>query len=263
MAEHAILESKRLGAEMSPDDPHTLKLAAYLDPRVLAPAPPQTNNAAAVKVWPMFLNDSEGDCTIASMGHADELWRALGGRTGSALTDADIQATYSAITGYNPTDPSTDRGAVILDTLRYWRKTGFAHIAGRQIGAFASVTVHNHPLVQDAIFYLDGLDCGVNLPVAAQRMGQHWTRPRNLRGANAPGSWGGHCVWAVDYDRYGVIVVTWGELIRVDWSFWDAYFEEAWAVLSPELITSTGRDIQGFDLATLRADLGQIGQVTA
>lgn len=261
MTEAVILEAKRLGAEMSPDDPRTLRLAAYIDPRALAPAPPQTNNAAAVKGWPMFLNDTLGDCTIASMAHADELWNTVGGRGVVAVTDEQVRETYMAVTGYNPGDPSTDQGAVILDTLRYWRTTGFAQAAGRQIGAFASVTVHNHPLVRDGIFYFDGLDCGVNLPVTAQRMGQHWTRPRNLRGANAPGSWGGHAVWAVDYDRYGVTVVSWGELIRVDWAFWDAYFEEAWACLSPEMITATGRDIQGFDLATLRGDLGQIGKV--
>lgn len=168
------------------------------------------------------------------------------------------------ITGYKPSDPSTDRGAVILDTLRYWRKVGFAGVLGRQIGAFASVDVHNHPLVRDGIFLFDGLDVGVNLPISAQNMGNHWRKPRTTTGANAPGSWGGHCIWAVDYTRYGVVVVSWGGLILVDWGFWDEYVEESWAVISPEIIRPTsGRDIQGFDLATLRADLGQIGKAGA
>lgn len=261
MTEHVIHPSMRLGAEMSPDDDRTLRLARYIDPKALPPAPSHTNNAAAVKSWPMFLNDQIGDCTIASFAHADELFRALGGIAGPPISDDIVLATYEAITGYKPSDPSTDRGAVILDTLRYWRKTGFAGVPGRTIGAFASVDVHNHALVRDAVFLLDGLDVGVNLPISAQTMGNHWRRPRTTTGANAPGSWGGHCIWAVDFNRYGVLVVSWGGVIRVDYAFWDEYVSEAWACLSPEIITGTGRDIQGFDLATLRGDLGQIGRV--
>lgn len=259
MTEAVIHPSKRLGAVMSPDDPRTLRLANYFDPKVLAPAPPSIIRSTAVKSYGMYLNDSLGDCVIAAMGHADESWLALGQSALPPVNDQTIEQTYAAITGYKPADPNSDRGTVILDALRYWRATGFAN-AGRKVIAFASVDIHNRPLVIDGIFYLDGLMVGVNLPIAAQRMGQHWTRPRNLRGSNAPNSWGGHAVWAVDYDRYGVTVVSWGELIRVDWAFWTSYVEEAWAVLSPETILPTGKDGDGFDLVALRTDLGQIGK---
>lgn len=93
MTEHVRHPLLRLGAEMSPDDDRTLRLARYIDPKALPPAPTHTNNAAAVASWPMFLNDQIGDCTIASFAHADELFRALGGVTGLPVSDDVVLAT--------------------------------------------------------------------------------------------------------------------------------------------------------------------------
>jgi hypothetical protein len=61
----------------------------------------------------------------------------------------------------------------------------------------------------------------------------------------------------VDYDRRGINVVTWAEKILMSWKFWDAYVDEAYAVLSPDWITDETAP-SGFDLAHLREDLAQV-----
>jgi hypothetical protein len=42
------------------------------------------------------------------------------------------------------------------------------------------------------------------------------------------------------------------------WSFWQAYCDEAYAILSQDWINSKNFALNNFDLATLRADLQQV-----
>ena len=59
-------------------------------------------------------NDTVGDCTCAGAGHALGLWTGNAGDL-VTLTREQVLAMYSAITGYNPSDPSTDQGANEVD----------------------------------------------------------------------------------------------------------------------------------------------------
>jgi hypothetical protein len=40
------------------------------------------------------------------------------------MSDEEVISAYSAVTGYRPSDPSTDRGGLISDALRFWRMSG-------------------------------------------------------------------------------------------------------------------------------------------
>jgi hypothetical protein len=183
-----------------------------------------------------------------------ECWTANAG-TEATVTDADVLAAYTAVGGYNPADPSTDQGAAIIDVLNYWRRTG---IAGHKITAFMGMAAVNHTHVLQAISLFGGVDIGVQLPAAVQDTGNRWPAPTDPADpAWAPGSWGGHSVHAVDYNPEGVTVVTWGELTTVDWTFWDLYLDECWAIVSPDILAGAV-DPQGFDLAQLQADLAAL-----
>ena len=57
------------------------------------------------------------------------------------------------------------------------------------------------------------------------------------------------------YDSRGVTCVTWGALQSMTWSFWEAYCEEAYAILSPDYLTKKKQTPQGFNLQQLQADL--------
>jgi hypothetical protein len=57
---------------------------------------------------------------------------------------------------------------------------------------------------------------------------------------------GGHCVMVAGFDADWLYVISWGEVIRVSWDFWDAYCEEAWAVISEDWTSVTELSLVAF-----------------
>jgi hypothetical protein len=200
----------------------------------------------------MMLNDRLGDCTCAAAGHMILEWTTNAGDP-FVPRDQQIVAAYSAIAGYDPATGANDNGAVVLDVLNYWRKQG---IADHKITAFVGLELKNHNDLRDATYLFENTYLGVLLPRTAQ--GQKvWSVPTGgPTGQGAPGSWGGHAVPVVAYDERGVTVVTWGSLLRMTWTFYDTYCDEAFAVLSEDIINqATKKAPGGFDFEALRSDL--------
>ncbi len=242
-----------LGKLLPRHDSRTLLFASYLQPDKLPPPPTSCYWNAKVGSWPMMGNDKIGDCTCASAGHLIECWSDNAGKP-TVPTDAQIISAYSAITGYNPKTGSNDNGAVCLDVLNFWRKTG---IAGHRIGAYAAIKPGHHAQIQNAVFLFGGSYIGVALPLSAQNQAIWDVPTAGLHGRGARGSWGGHAVPVVGYDAGGLIVVTWGQLKKMTWKFWDAYCDEAFAVLSGDWFNQN-KSPSGFNLAALTQDLHQV-----
>jgi hypothetical protein len=55
-------------------------------------------------------------------------------------------------------------------------------------------------------------------------------------GNAAPNPNNGHCIPAVSYDADNLYVVTWGEIKPMSWAFYDAYADEAYAMISQDFI---------------------------
>jgi hypothetical protein len=111
---------------------------------------------------------------VASAGHDIEAWTTTATGVEAQVTDQQVIAAYSAITGYDPATGANDNGARELDVLKYWRTTG---IAGHQIGAFAEVGPTNHQEVGQSIYLFGGLYLGLNMPNTAQAQtsaGEPW-----------------------------------------------------------------------------------------
>ncbi len=249
----------KLGKGVARHDPRTLLLASYVTPSL--PAPPATFDLTTkVKApWGMMDNDQLGDCTCAAAGHLIMEWTANAGKKILVPTDKQIVAAYSAITGYNPTTGANDNGAVEIDVLNYWRQTG---IAGHKIGAYMALEPSNHNHVMDSVFIFEGCYIGVQLPISAQAQTQNhqpWSvPPGGTTGDGKPGSWGGHAIPVVAYDSRGVTVVTWGALQTMTWTFWEAYCDEAYAILSPDYLNDKQEAPQGFSMKQLQADLADL-----
>ena len=248
MIDHRLV---KLGKHAPKKDARNLKLARYLTASL--PPPPESCDWSA-KVggsWGVMLNDSLGDCTCAAAGHLIEAWTA---NAGVRVTppDSAILAAYEQLCGYNPADPSTDGGGVEVDVLNGWRKIG---IAGHRIGAYAAVDVHNLSHVKTAVSLFGGVYAGVSLPRSAQ--GQNsWAVPSGgAVGDGAVGSWGGHAVPVVAYNPAGPVVVTWGALLQVTWAFWLAYFDEAYAIVSPDWLVAGAATPAGVNVEALATDL--------
>jgi len=257
--EHSDPQIYKLGKQPARHDPRTLQLANYLAPTAI-PAPPVSKDyEKKVRKWPMMLNDKLGDCTCACAGHMIEQWTTYAGDPVTPTDDAVLKA-YESITGYKPGHPSTDRGAVVLDVLNYWRHTG---VGKHKIMAYAAVEPHNHNQVKDAVNLFENCYLGVSLPISAQNQRVWSVPPGGPTGSGAPGSWGGHAIPVVAYDVRGLTVVTWGALKRLTWQFLDTYCDEAYAVLSQDLLNAKKVSPDDFDLETLKEDLGKIDQVNA
>jgi hypothetical protein len=170
-----------------------------------------------------------------------------------------LMAAYSAITGYNPTTGANDNGAVEIDVLNYWRQSG---IAGHKIGAYMALEPSNHNHIMDSVFIFEGCYIGVQLPISAQAQTQNhqpWSvPPGGTTGDGKPGSWGGHAIPVVAYDSRGVTVVTWGALQTMTWTFWEAYCDEAYAILSTDYLNDKQEAPQGFSMKQLQADLADL-----
>lgn len=248
-----IPKNARLGKLAARHDPRTLQLANYLTASQL-PAPPFHQNWAALAStnWGMMGNDAAGDCTCAAAGHAIQTWTANTGAEVTMSTD-DVIATYSALTGYDPADPDTDKGAVELDVLTHWRANG---IGPSKLAAFMACEPGNQDHVKAAIDLFGGLYIGVRLPKSAQTQRVWSVPPGGPIGDAAPGSWGGHAIWVVSYDATGVTCVTWGALQRMTWGWFATYCDEAYALLSDSLWAAPGRLAPcGFAFADLQSDL--------
>ncbi len=238
----------KLGKLPYKHDRRNLQLAKYL---VTPPPCPDAYDwlGKVSKFGPMG-NLHVGDCTCAGAAHLIQMWTANQGRE-IILSDAEVLALYSKLSGYVPGKPNTDTGLYLPDVLNYWQQSG---IDGHQIGAYVQVDL-NPKNLSLACYLFGGVYCGVALPLSAQNQEKWQVTDQHLTGAAAPGSWGGHCVPMGAFDPLGGVFVTWGEEQYATADFIAAYFDEAWAIISQDFLNGKEETPLGFDLATLKQDL--------
>lgn len=226
----------RLPTGLLPRDPNArfVRLTPHL--RTLT-APIAIDWHSKVADWGMMLNDQLGDCTCAGDGHII-LQQSTYGHNPVSVTDNDVLKAYEC-SGYVPGDPSTDQGWTVQDALDYLYIFG---MAGVRILAYGEINHANHNAVKQAIFEFGALSLGVTLPDSAQQQfaaGQPWTVVSSAID-------GGHCIVAVGYDTDYVYAVTWGQVVKIAWTWWDAYVDEAWAVITEDWDTVTGLPLESF-----------------
>ena len=179
----------RLGKLPPRFDSRTLQLADYLRStcaaslgqgtalpakRALPSAPRSVDWTAKIPSWPMFSNDTLGDCTAAAAAHMIQCWTVNAGDAFTP-TNAEVIAAYSATAHYVPGNPATDQGAVELDVLNFWRQQG---IAGHKIAAYIAFSPQNFEHARQAINIFGGIYVGLALPLAAQNQDVWDVRPR-------------------------------------------------------------------------------------
>lgn len=239
-----------LGKQDPVYDRRTLLLEHFTTATLVAPAavPPPS------LPWGMLGNDTAGDCVWAGADHEVMLWHAASSRPRAVFTSADALADYSAVTGYTPSDPATDKGTMVLDAMKYRTATGVRdhHGARHKLGAYAALTPGHQDHIRYAIATLSAVGVGIQFPSSAMdqfQAGKPWSV---VAGARIEG---GHYIPLCGYDARYAYCVTWGKVQPMTWGFLTRYCDEAWGLLSPELLTTAGRSPHGLDLNGLRAAL--------
>lgn len=237
----------KLGRKAIKTDSRTLRLSKYLLGTL--PPPPASVNYSSATTYGMLHNDTLGDCTIAGILHLLQC-QAANVKGGFVPTDDEALQYYERIDGYNPADPNTDNGGVLLDVLNNVKTNG---IAGQKIFAFALVDHTNLQEVQSAIALFGGIYTGFNVPRSIQGQAV-WDVVQGDDG----GIEGGHCVPVEDFDASTFSCITWGEVIKLTQAFWNQYFDEAYAVITQDWLNAQGTTPTGLNLDQLQADLSLI-----
>jgi hypothetical protein len=244
--------SFKLGKHPPVIDDRTLLFEKYATPALPAP-PASIDYGTKVQTWPMYGNDKYGDCTCAAAGHMIQNWTA---NANDEITppNGTVLKFYEHFVG-DP--PPPDAGCNMLQVLNYWRKTGLDQ---HKITAYTAVKLNNQAEAMTALYLFGSIYIGVELPDFAVTGDDYlaipWVVPAGGPvGDAAPNPNNGHCIPAVGYDADNLTIITWGAVKTMSWEFYDAYADEAFAVLSQDFIDKAGTNLNGFNLAELETDL--------
>ena len=235
----------KLGKKPPKFDSRTLRLADYV---TLPKYPVEYEWTKPVTGFGMMKNDTLSNCVPVGIAHAIQTWSANTGKQ-VIISDDDVVKEYSLMSGYNPTTGENDNGCVMLDALKHVFNNGFA---GHGIKAFVSVNLSNIELVKFAIYNFGGVLEGLALPLSSQGANS-FVMP--LPGQNGQrGSWGGHCVYGPDMLAAFHKVVSWGELMQMDWPFLTTYCDEGYAIIGNDFIVDDESPVK-IDMTQLLSDL--------
>lgn len=234
----------------------TLKLADYIHTQLAAPPAAVSRPHPGFK-WGMLANDQLGDCVIAMMLHSIEDFHLDAGTPVPAFTDQDAISLYSAITGYDPKDPNSDRGTNESDAMHFWRHSGLrtSDEVNHKIVATVAVDPSDLNECRIAIDEFVALQIGMALPLTAQGQTEWTVVGDGKTGHSAPGSWGGHGIPYREYDGDTFKCVTWGAELLLSVPFHEAYAQEAHVVVTREMLGKTGIGPSGVAWDELIADI--------
>jgi hypothetical protein len=253
-----MFQNYKLGKLEPKQDSRTLRLANYIEELPTIPHVESWLYKPELKEsfdWLMLRNDEMGNCAIVGPAHIEMIWSYNSSTTPFIPTNECVVQDYSNVSGYNPNDPSTDRGCYLLEVMNYWRQRG---ICNRKISSYVSVNPDNLHHVKAAIHLFGAVNIGLALPASAQSQNDVWTVTNpNLTGSAARNTWGGHCVIIGEYDDVTneFVCVTWGRRQRMTYNFFTTYCDECYAALSDNWISNSGFSPGGFDIASLRNDM--------
>jgi len=233
-----------------------LKLSDYIRSELANP-PAAISRPHPGFQWGMLANDKIGDCVIAMMLHSIEDFHLDAGAPPPAFTDADAITIYSAITGYNPNDPSSDRGTDESAAMLHWEHPGLQTTDNGTHTIVATVAVDPSNLneCRIAIDEFVDLQIGIALPITAQGQTEWTVVGDGKTGNSAPGSWGGHGIPYREYDAETFKCVTWGAELLLTVPFHQDYAQEGHVVVTQEMLNKQGVGPSGVAWDELIADI--------
>src|SRR4029077_18969170 len=87
----------------------------------LPKVPSRFAHGTAFPDWKLLGNDHYGDCVWAGSAHEHMLFNKVVHHQDVPFDDQCVLADYSVVTGFDPNDPSTDKGTDVHAALDYRR----------------------------------------------------------------------------------------------------------------------------------------------
>jgi hypothetical protein len=226
------------------------KFGQFADRRKLPQPPKEFGNETFLPRdgWHTFGNENFGDCVLAGAAHETLLWCHVGQSQQARFDDKSVLAAYSAITGFNPSDPSTDQGTDMAAAASYRRNTGMTDADGRvhKVKAYLEIDADDLVAHYQALWLFEAVGIGFRFPASAWsqfKAGKPWSY---VRGSSIDG---GHYVPLVA-KRRSLQCVTWGKLQPMSTTFLQKLNEESLVYISEEALLNQ-KSQEGFDYAGL------------
>ena len=201
-------------------------------------------------VYPIDGNDRYGDCVMAGVSHCLEAWNVEVKQHDPVPTEQAVVQEYLKLS-------PQDEGLNESEVLNLWYREG---LFGRRIAGYAPVSTTSLLAQHQAVAFYGACFLGIECPVSAQEAFEEQARtgktvPWVYEGGEIAG---GHAVIALGYGPNGGLhCATWGGIAVLEASFLAHYLDEAWVILSDEVVKAQ-KDALGIDLASLRADLARV-----
>ena len=234
--------SGKRGAPVAPPPKELGSLRDYLK-KPLDAAPQRFDYASKVEHFPVALNISLEDCTIAGVIHVLQLAYAELGEKFEYPGDDAVRETYMHLTD------GKDVGLDLSTVIKTWATDGlFGHKA---VGA--PIDFRDHALLAAGGFNFGALYMQVEMPANAERQFEHH-EPWDLTPKSGP-ALDGHCIVGTGVRPTGMDVITWGEQQSLTWSWWRYYGYSAWLII-PDVFEEAGHGaVDTVDVTLLRSDL--------
>lgn len=237
-----------------------LHFGTYFDAKQF-PTPPMVFGKTSLipdeNNWGVLANDDWGCCVWSGAAHEHMLWNAEAGGSFPTFKDENVLADYSAVTGFDPKNPDTDRGSDMQQSAAYRQKTGIIDANGKRhkIDAYVSLQPGNIDQLVLATYLFSAVGVGIMIPESADTQFDK-LEPWDIMPQSK--MIGGHYIPCVGRNQHGnLLVVTWGRLQAVTPRFFARYMDEGVCYLSYEYLRD-GKSRRGFDLATLESDLKKV-----
>jgi hypothetical protein len=169
-------------------------------------------------------NDKFGDCAFCSPANHVDLVKAAGGNPQQVM-EAEIERFYAIETGWTPTDPSTDKGAILANVLQDFTDNGWpTDPEYKPLGLYSvkasqiSTAVHLFGACEGWIMLPSDGDGGYDFTDAA------FGRPGQFA----------HAILIVGADESGYDLITWARRQRISRAWWTAFGRDAYSLHLPD-----------------------------
>ncbi len=209
-----------------------------------------------------FMNTQLGCCVIAHHGH---FLANITSRIGKPFiyTDQQIVSDYSAVGGYVPGQPDTDRGCNIGTDLAYLESRGFAD--GSKLLGSVNIDPDSPLALAQSVWLSNGVCFGMSMPdawinPAPQESGFVWDV------AGDPDDSNGHCFTGFAYPTdQGIAIATWGMVGTITWAAIAKYGAasangEVHSYVNPQMVDpTTGLAPNGLSLSEICTYFNALG----